>query len=41
MKAQELKAFMDAHKMSQKQVATLFDVSTSLPNRQLRKVWLS
>ena len=27
MKAQELKAFMDAHKMSQKQVATLFDVS--------------
>lgn len=27
MKAQELKAFMDAHKMSQKQVASLFDVS--------------
>ncbi len=35
MKAQELKAFMDAHKMTQKQVATLFDVSITTVSQYL------
>lgn len=35
MKAQELKAFMDKHKMSQKQVATLFDVSITTVSQYL------
>ena len=35
MKAQELKAFMDAHKMSQKQVATLFDLSITTVSQYL------
>lgn len=35
MKSQELKAFMDTHKMSQKQVASLFDVSITTVSQYL------